>query len=72
MTLADLKRRHNSLLSNGQRLYADLELMYREIIRLQTQIEHIEGADYDPVPLIFGSGFTIDGHDERITVPDSE
>lgn len=72
MTLADLKRRHNSLLTEGQELYARLELMYREILRLQARIEQIEGHDYDPIPLIFGCGFNIDSRDERTPAPDPD
>lgn len=72
MTLADLKRRHNRLLTEGQEIYARLELMYREILRLQADIQKMEGDDYDPIPMMFGCGFDIDEVDERTPAPDPD
>lgn len=63
MTLAeinDLKRRHNALLKEGQALWEKLEPLSSAMMAMRKTLEREEGDDYDPVPLIFGSGFWID------------
>jgi regulator of replication initiation timing len=55
----DLKKHHNKLLAEGQRLYAILEKINDELDAIQKQLQEAEGDDYDAVPLIFGSGFWI-------------
>ena len=64
MKLNDLKRKHNALLIEGQEAYAKVTAMYDELMSLQEQIKDIEGPDYDPIPVIFGSGFYIHDEDE--------
>ena len=65
MKLNDLKRKHNALLIEGQETYAKVTAMYDELMSLQEQIKDIEGPDYDPIPVIFGSGFYIHDEDEN-------
>ena len=65
MKLNDLKRKHNALLIEGQEAYAKVTAMYAEVMSLQEQIKEIEGPDYDPIPVIFGSGFYIHDEDEN-------
>ena len=65
MKLNDLKRKHNALLIEGQEAYAKVTAMYDELMSLQEQIKEIEGPDYDPIPVIFGSGFYIHDEDEN-------
>jgi hypothetical protein len=57
--LNDLKREHNALLIRGQEAWAEIQTMYDTLMRLQAEIRDIEGDDYDPIPVIFGSGFHI-------------
>lgn len=56
----DLKREHNALLEQGQEAYAVVMKLHEQCLALQQQIRQAEGEDYDPIPLIFGSGFWID------------
>jgi uncharacterized coiled-coil DUF342 family protein len=56
----DLKKLHNKYMDEGQETYAKVEELHRKCTSLQKQIEKAEGLDYDPIPLIFGSGFWID------------
>lgn len=56
----DMKRVHNILHKKGQTMWADLQKLYEAVIILRKQIEAIEGADYDGIPLLFGDGFFIE------------
>jgi len=64
MKLNDLKRKHNTLLIEGQEAYSKVNALFEEVKALQDRIAKIEGDDYDPIPLIFGSGFNIYEDDE--------
>ena len=56
----DLKKEHNALLERGQALYAEVMDLYERCCHLQSRIKKAEGDEYDPIPLIFGSGFNVD------------
>jgi hypothetical protein len=56
----DLKKEHNALLERGQDLYAEVMDLHERCLNLQSRIKDAEGPDYDPIPLIFGSGFNLD------------
>jgi hypothetical protein len=56
----DLKKEHNTLLERGQELYAEVMKLHSQVLELQDRIKQAEGEEYDPIPLIFGSGFWID------------
>ena len=56
----DLKKEHNTLLERGQELYAEVMNLHKQVLELQDRIKQAEGEEYDPIPLIFGSGFWID------------
>lgn len=56
----DLKKKHNVLMEDGQKLYAQVMILHEECLKIQQQLIEAEGNDYDPIPLIFGSGFWID------------
>jgi hypothetical protein len=71
MNLNDLKRKHNAMLIEGQAAYAKVTELYEAVRALQKQIEAIEGDDYDPIPVIFGSGFYIHEDGETIEVPNA-
>ena len=60
-----IKREHNRLLKSGQKLFAKLEPISAEMLALRKKIEEAEGDDYDPIPVIFGSGFWIDVEGEE-------
>lgn len=66
MNLNDLKRKHNALLIEGQEAYAKVTVLFEEVKALQDRIAKIEGDDYDPIPVIFGSGFNIYEDGEQI------
>ena len=55
-----LKRRHNTLQEDGRKLYARLLTLRDRCVAIQGQLQELEGDDYDPIPLLFGSGFEID------------
>lgn len=61
----DLKRKHNALLKEGQALWEKLEPLSDEMMAIRKTLEREEGDGYDPVPLIFGSGFWIDDDDSE-------
>ncbi|MCF7995593.1 MAG: hypothetical protein K9L88_12215 [Chromatiaceae bacterium] len=65
MKLNDMKRKHNALLIQGQNLYASMLEKYDECVDLQRRIKAAEKEEYDPIPLMFGSGFYIDEADEH-------
>lgn len=56
----DLKKKHNTLLERGQKLYAEVMKLHSQVLELQDRIKQAEGEEYDPIPLIFGNGFWID------------
>jgi hypothetical protein len=56
----DLKKEHNALLKRGQETYTEVMELYEQCLALQEQIKQAEGEEYDPIPLIFGSGFWTD------------
>ena len=56
----DLKKEHNRAMEEGQEIYKRMMVLHAKCLALQKQIEEAEGDDYDPIPLIFGSGFWID------------
>lgn len=56
----DLKKEHNAAMEEGQKLYACVMELHAKCLSLQDQIRNAEGSDYDPIPLIFGSGFWLD------------
>lgn len=56
----DLKKKHNAILEEGQKVYEEVMKLHAQCLELQEQISKAEGPDYDPIPLIFGSGFWID------------
>ena len=60
-----IKRKHNRLLKAGQELFAELEPISAEMLALRKKIEEAEGDDYDPIPVLFGSGFWIDVEGEE-------
>ena len=62
--LNDMKRRHNAIHEEGCEHYKAMMSIYKEMQELHAQIKEIEGADYDPIPLIFGGGFHIHEEDE--------
>jgi hypothetical protein len=56
----DLKKKHNEALEEGQKIYERVMVLHAKCISLQKLLQEVEGDDYDPIPLIFGSGFWID------------
>lgn len=56
----DLKKKHNVVMEDGQKLYAQVMQLHEQCLEIQKQLIEAEGEDYDPIPLIFGSGFWID------------
>ena len=61
----DLKRKHNALLEEGQKLFARLEELTPEMMAIRKTLREVEGDDYDEIPVIFGSGFWIDEEGEK-------
>lgn len=55
----DLKKEHNSAMEEGQEIYKRMMVLHAKCLDLQKQLQEAEGDDYDPIPLIFGSGFWI-------------
>ena len=56
----DLKKEHNRLQEEGRELYARVMELHKKCTAIHKQLQEAEGDDYDPIPLIFGSGFWID------------
>ena len=56
----DLKKEHNKILEEGQAIYPKVMELHEKCLELQEKIREAEGDDYDPIPLIFGSGFWVD------------
>jgi uncharacterized coiled-coil DUF342 family protein len=56
----ELKKLHNQYQEEGQKVYALVMDLHEKCTNLQKEIQEAEGEDYDPIPLIFGSGFWID------------
>jgi hypothetical protein len=56
----ELKKLHNKYLEEGQSMYAQVLELHGKCLELQQKIQEAEGPEYDPIPLIFGSGFWID------------
>ena len=56
--LNDMKRRHNSIHEDGCEHYKKMMSIYKEMQDLHEQIKEMEGADYDPIPLIFRRSHT--------------
>ena len=47
-------------MEEGQEIYSKVMELHEKCLELQGKIQEAEGADYDPIPLIFGSGFWVD------------
>lgn len=56
----DLKKAHNAELEKGKKLYAEVIKLHKSCLDMQATLEKEEGPDYDPIPVIFGSGFWVD------------
>lgn len=56
----DIKKKHNALLEQGQEAYAKVMELHAQCLEIQDILRKAEGPDYDPIPLLFGSGFWID------------
>ena len=56
----DLKKEHNEALEEGKKIYERVMVLHAKCISLQKLLQEVEGDEYDPIPLIFGSGFWID------------
>ena len=56
----DLKKEHNKAMEEGQELYSRVMVLHAKCISLQKMLQEAEGDEYDPIPLIFGSGFWVD------------
>lgn len=58
-----LKIEHNAAQDEGAELWKQIKLLFDKCTALQDELKELEGPDYDPIPLMFGGGFYVDGEE---------